>query len=312
MNAAELNLGRHEIIIHFEGEHVDEDGLPLDELLVSMEGWREYLLLCSTLYVRGTLNSNPLSPESKMSLRVRRIGPGGSLEAVLEWVGLAIAAGVVGNRADALVTTAGKELWKLCAGLFKAHVTAKQGFLSTQEVAARLEQLASEIGIRVDEESNPEDIVALVDESLKRASVPVGSSAESIRLEATGSVESISLTRDDKQAIDAEFNDKPQVVDVGEPIQVMVRFVSINVPKKTAAVKFDNPKDASQRGIRSCRIVDVEVLAKPRDPYTKSLYEREPVKVWARKVIFNSESGASRWDISKNPPPKPDPTLFDE
>lgn len=131
--------------IHFDScalhrADVDEQGIPIGELLESLEGWRDFLELSSTLHIRGALSPQPLPPEQRVRINVKRIGPGGSVVAqILLRGGMTIAsvelkeAWLQGRR----------KIWALAVKMYKEHMEAKRKGASIHEAATAIKPALS-------------------------------------------------------------------------------------------------------------------------------------------------------------------------
>lgn len=297
-------------VIHFSGANVDSEGLPVDELLISLDGWRQFIELAFTLHLRGTMNAKALPPEQRVRLHLKRLGPGGSIVAVLAAVGGIMGATILKHETEEAWKKIRPKVWGLVGGLYNGLLRQKQEGRSLQETAGAIEQVAKGHGVLIDDDSDPEQVTEEVGQAVSKATLILGSAVSEIYVEAPGIEEAIDVRSSDRAAISEPFRPESRVTTPDTPFQASVEFVRLNVTNGYGAIKFARPQGTDQKGVRPCRITDKVGLDRKRDPYTGSLHRREPVTLWLRRVVLNADTGSVRWDVSQHAPPPPQPELF--
>src|SRR4051794_21692165 len=109
----------HLFEIHYRGGLADTDAIPLDDLIESLRGFERFFEISDSIFIQRRLTARPLPPEARLQIRVRRIGPGGSIVAELQFVNLEFAVGLVAGYAVGIASNAtwdgmkaiGRSLW---------------------------------------------------------------------------------------------------------------------------------------------------------------------------------------------------------
>jgi hypothetical protein len=284
--------------IRYAGGSADQDSIPLDDLIESLRGFEDFFRLTDSIYVRGSLTRQPLPPQQRIDIRVRRIAPGGSMVAVLEFVGLALAAGMVGNAGWDFV----KGLWRWREAVIRSRTQPARFGRSMEENVAALESMAREAGIKPsDHDEDPAEIVQEFSTALQDALAPIAHSVETIAVASEDANVNLILGRTEKLAVFSEVGIGYQAVENSEWEEVEVGFVRIHTGTGQGLVKFKKPRAEDEKGIRPCSIVDPR-FRRANDPFTQALSRRGHLKAWARKAIFNPETGAFRWELRLTPP----------
>jgi hypothetical protein len=275
----------------------DQNSIPLDDLIESLRGFENFFQITDSIFVQGRLAKRPWPEDYRIEIRVRRIAPG-SIVAVLEFVGLALATGIIGNAGYDFL----KRLWKWRVAVLENRTKPSRIPWSIEENVAALEALAREHDIVYSEgDDDPADIVQDLNASLHDALAPVAHSVETITLASEEAGVEVALGRAEKATVESQPVVGYTPVESGEWKPAEVSFVRIHTGTGHALIKFRTPQREEMRGTKPCTIVDAG-FKRPNDPFTRAMSRRDTVRVSVRKAILNSQTGAFRWEVALAPP----------
>ncbi|MFA9479223.1 hypothetical protein ACERK3_13105 [Phycisphaerales bacterium AB-hyl4] len=292
----EENVREDRIHIRFEGGLADQNRIPVQEFITSLDGWHDFLDLSTTAFLTGRLTTDRLPSDRRVRYEIQTVREG-SVEVILETVGLWAAQGIVGGGAAGITFATGRALWRWRHALFNRQVQSHRDDATIEEAAAALAHMAREHQIAVGDEDDPADYVERIDATMKRAVRPVTQSVTHVSMRGELGTEIITAASSQKRALDNDYSSVKQPERVGDFEAREVIFRRINIESGSASVTFVDPHDEDEVGIKRCWIIDANLRTK-RDPYTGSMHKRSPLQVLARKKVLNSETGAVRWEVT--------------
>ncbi len=297
-----------EVHIRYEGRIADQNALPLDDLIESLRGWELFFDLTASILIRGNLDPRPLPMDRRPQLRIREVHSG-SVEAVLVYVGLAAGGGIVGGASWEGIKLFARKLAKFRQEAIQRHIkTKRMSDGEIEQVASALRKLADQAEYRDRSKDDPIETVKKLDTSLDLATHLIDHSVNNITVTDPDFNLESRITKRERKIIAAPFAEITQSEDTGEWEERDIRISRLNIISGSCSFSLLMPRDDDERGLHQTTITDL-VLRRRCDPFSRSMYERDAVQVWVRKVILDSESGVYRWDLSSSPPVNPG-TLF--
>lgn len=291
--------------IHYEGRFADGNSIPLDDLIDSLHGWEQFFHLTTTIYIRGNLDPRPLPAERRPQLRIREVRSG-SIIAVLEFVGLAAAGGIIAGASWESVKYFARRLAQFRKDAIRRHLEVKRmSEGAIEQVVAALRELAEDADRRDRQRDNPDETIRKMDSSLDLATHPIDTSVDKITLDEPEFRMRSAFSRRERRIITSPFAEIVQSEDTGDWHERDIKIFRLNQRSGSCSFTFIKPTDEDEQGIHQTTVTDL-ALRRRYDPYSKSMYEREATRVWVRKVIVDSKLGAYRWEISTKPPLKRD------
>lgn len=283
--------------VRFDGGLADEHRVPLTELIVSLEGWRDYLLLTSDAFVQGRLTTDRPDKSQRVEYQVHAVKPG-SVEIDLIGIASWFADHLVGGAIGASGVYALPKLWKWRQEVYKRQVQSRRDDVTVEEAAAALARLAEESEIVVGQHDDPVKVVEEIDKSIKRALRPVKTSVANVTVITNNTTIQIVGGASDKTAISKKYAAVTQPEEIREPEERVLDIRSVDPDKKTAKFYFVDPQDEDEKGLKQGLVTDPRIL-RAGDPYTGALHERTHIRLIVQKKLLNSKSKAIRWELSK-------------
>jgi hypothetical protein len=200
-----------------------------------------------------------------------------------------------------------KTLWKWTRALLRRHIESKKGLISRDEAVDALETLARRFQIETTTTVETMKVLDVVDESLNNLVEPIDRSATTLLITRRSSRSAIRLTSQDKRALTSGYNLDPGGSSKGFE-KYRVRFIRINTETGKALVTFENPQGLHQMGHEYSEIIDPDV-SRPRNIYTRALFEGKPLEVWGRMVKSRSSGRFQQWELTVNLPSEDTPLL---
>jgi hypothetical protein len=311
------------LIIQFIGGSADAGALDLQKYALTLQGWNDYFKLAGSIYQNALANSNGQPESTNLRLEINAEEKG-SFETHLEFFLTAIAAGIIGNRADGALVWTFRKLLLWCKALLTAYKSAKLRTTNVEEIVAALEDLASreKIPLRpktraelVDilhemvEDADSDDIdnefaarrllVEKIDLSLRNATLLLGSNCHFINLVSSEGEVIFSFDQNDYRAIHRSLTLPPP-----EAIwrRARVKFERINV-KTGKALVYLYINDTPSRSTDHVRIVD-ESIHSPPNVYTAAFNAGDVLPVWARQVGAEKGRLNLMWEITIHESPQ--------
>ena len=296
--------------IRFAGGMTDVDSIPLEDLIHSLEGFQEFFGLADNMFIQQRLTLRSPPPDRRIQIRVKRIGPESSIEAILQFVGFSMLAGLIEAGTVAGTVVIVRKLWKWRRSLIEARVR-KRSLWNMEEAVGALESLARDAGLQSpdDESDDPEKIVQHLDHSLREAVSPIDRSVERISVQSTTTNTRFEFARAERVSLNTEPVEGYEALDSSDWEKREVILLRIYPHRRSGLMTFVKAAGPEERGVKSCTIVDPRVR-RVCDPYTKALHERRSLNVWARRAVLNAVSASYRWEITLAPPTS-DSDLFD-
>jgi len=299
---------REEIKIHFEGLAADTGSIPVEDLIESLTGWRDFLTLSSSMFLAGKLNVTALPPCERPEVCVKAPERGSfevTLELILKEVTfdriLAAAGLLLAAKNDKHIAAALKKLAKWIVALFQKHVEEKRQFHSVQQVAEVLEKLAREHEIQVgDDHAQSRKAVESVDSALKKATMPVEHSAETVVVSGVGDVAelNIKVSRSEHGAIQSHFFFRPEHEG---SFQSQITVQSLNLKTKRVSGFVPESGHPVFKGFVSGHVRD-QSLANPKNCFSRSLYTQEAISTWVVPERDPETSLIKHWDFYSEEP----------
>jgi hypothetical protein len=317
----------------FEGGLAESGALLLDEYAASLDGWRDILQQLGQLY----FHSFPELQRIRGSdlLRVEIAGERrGSYETVLNFVLLAMAAGIIGNRVDATIVWTFKKLVEWYRDAVSRYVREKMKTTDVVAIAAALREMTEGRGIPLDQEEFGEETQALfpepaterdeqlaepatapaqvdraqalaekLDSALKRATQPLDRSCERVKVLLSDGTSLLEIGQAERAVIAAPLTLPPPKREWRE---ARIKFERIN--RKTGRALFYFDGEDTRHAAHYSRIIDAAVH-EPHNRYTQAFNDDEALNVWIRQTHPEPGRLNFQWEImAKNPEAG---TLFD-
>jgi hypothetical protein len=305
------------LILRFSGGKADAGMLSLSSYKTSLTGWEEFFRIAAGLLQKsaGDVRNVPLNRAIRIDVEAERKG---SYEVVI-WIGLAIAGGIVGNRADAATVWTYRKLRAWFKRLIVGHVSAKRTTTNVDEIVAALEAIAQSQNVMLvpDEEPREEDggllvpeepevtdpagskraLVERIDTALKSATQPLDEECKKIELFDEQGSGVASLGANERRALSTALTLPPPE---GVWRRILVRFERIN--RKTGrALIYVGRSTTPSATAQYARIVDPAVHV-ASNVYMEAFSADAPLEVWARQVRGEKGRLNLMWEITADAP----------
>lgn len=314
------------LVLRYDGGLADRGSLFLDEYAQSLEGWEQLFRLLGQLYFHTVPELRKFRSRDLLRIEVVAEEPG-SFSAVLTFTLLAIAGGIIGNRADrAAVLTFAKlvEWWR---DFISHFVREKAKTTDVTAIVQALLRMTEERGITLDEEStsegeepqlfDPEDVAThfavrvnpsqavteKFDQLLKSATKPLDNSCLKLTIATSDQRPVLEIGPAERAVISAPLTLPPPKRNW---VKAHVKFERINRKTGRALIYFQN--DNPGRGAHYSRIVDEDVK-KPHNPYTEAFNDDRPLEVWVRQAHAEKGNLNFQWELTTKSEGE---TLFDQ
>jgi len=329
---ASLSEGRGTVVLKCSGGLANSGQLELEEYASSLNGWQSFFELTGDLYLQSFPELQGLDRKARLSITVnaeRR----GSWETVFEFVLLAAAAGVIGNRVDATAVWSFHRLMRWYRLLISRHMTVRKTTSNIEELAAALEQLATQENISLElpkSESVQDDQMVLprvyveddgaveeevvenraralaekIDHALISGTRPLVFSCTQISLVPLDDQPLFQMSRSDRQSV---FSPLSLPLPSGDWKAGSIQFERINRKTGRALIYFINEVNSLRTGPFYSRIVD-KAVHDPDNIYTRAFNADAILSVWMRQKRAEPGRLNLLWEITAKPPAS---TLFD-
>jgi hypothetical protein len=293
-----------EVHIRYEGRIADQNALPLDDLIESLRGWELYFDLTASILIRGNLDPRPLPMDRRPQLRIREVRSG-SVEAVLVYVGLAAAGGIVGGASWDGIKLFARKMANFRKEALQRHLEVKKmSDGAIEQAAAALREMADQAQYRDRSRDDSVETVKKLDNSLNLATHLIDHSVNNISVTDPEFNLELRITKRERRIIATPFAEVTQSEDMGEWEERKIRISRLNIISGSCSFSFIKPMDDDEKGLHQTTITDLS-LRRRCDPYSKSLYERGAIPVWVRKVTLDLDTGVCRWELMSAPPANP-------
>ena len=272
----------------------DKGQMPIDDLLVSLTGWRDFVNLSASMFLQRKLTLEPLPSEDRPQLKVTAV----SKSSVIIDLLLVIAGTAFGGMFSPDLRKLRKRLFEWIGKGFNSHVEQKRlVHVTVEEAAEALEKLAEENDIQKPEIHGASiQIVEELDKALKRASQPVEKSAE--RLQVTTDYFDIPVDRNKKRALHSGFY-VPSEEETYFRATVLFRELSLETSHCfVEIIKSDNPIFS---GRATCYVSDSSIK-EPRNDYSRSLDDQKSLEIWVQPVRNKRTGTIDRWYVRRELP----------
>ena len=287
-----------EIKVSFSGLDSDKGLIDIHDLSRALEGWRSFWQISAAMYHNRELSTKPCPQDICPQIRIR----------AFEKQSFDVIALVIVPLALMVTYDLAKVLWKWRRDLMKRHIDNKRQFFTREEALLALRLLARDYEIKAENTVEVIKAMDVIDDALLDLTEPIDRSAKKITIVSNHGDSPIYLSSTDRRALSSGYHVDPSLVSRGFE-KCSVKFVRINTETGKSLIEFQNPQGLHQMGHEYSQIVDPNVR-RPRNVYTRALYEGKPLEVWARMVRSDKSNDFVRWEISASLPPEDTP-LFD-
>ena len=295
----------NEIILRYDGLAADKGEIPLEDLIESLVGWRNYINLSASIFLKKEFTTTPLAPELRPLVNVKAFKKSSfdvNIELIISIMSLAVAL-----KNDKHVDKSLVSFGKWISGFFHKMIEEKKAFHTIVEVTKELQQFASDFEIKSIEDITQSQKVAVeIDQALKKATKPIEHSANIIEVTSTGLNFKLDVTSIEKRAIHNYFYFKEEHLGI---FNARVIFDSINLRTQHAGVMVDTCSDPVFKGFQTGYIKS-DSIKKARNIFTGSLHNRELIEIWVQSVRNTMTGNIDSWDFYDEYPSEATP-LFD-
>ncbi len=299
MENKEADSFSENIRICYVGLRADTGAINVEELLLSLTGWKDFWQVSTSVFLQRKLTLRPLPPERRPRIYVGTFTRGSFdvfLNVILP-VGLMVSYDLA------------KNLWNWRRNLLSRHIDTKKSLTITEEeIVGALEKLARAHELSIaDDKAETWRLIERIDESLQNAVDPIGCSATKLTISSDASKDTVSLEIREKQILQSAFVVDPAALSQGFQ-EAKVKFIRINTDTGNALITFKNPIGLHQyRHVYS--VIKDPAIKQPRNVYTRAHYEDSPLKVWARMVRRRKDNAFASWEITAIFPKEDTPLL---
>lgn len=294
------------LTLTFEGKLAEDGQLPAAELGAALQGWDRLLQLAVYSHESATLAVPKSGTGFRVEFRVRRVSKGSFLVDAMIFVGLAAAAGITGNRADAVVL----RVWKWASTLVKTHIRAKRNKGTLDAVVDDIEAVAQAEDIRPSKNrEESEDFVTALNSALDNATVPLDSSAGREILSLKGKALDIVIDEAGRTAIRAAFDPPTLDPEADDVIDAPVKFIRINRHTGKGLLEFVRPADESQLGHQRFHAED-RAIRRRANQYTGAFHHDVPLMVKMQRKAYAVQRHGHYWLIVGASEPEKTQGLF--
>lgn len=314
------------VSIVYSGGMAEQNALILGDYAASLDGWRDLWEILGELYFRSFPELRRIPGASLLRVEIVAEKPG-SFTAVVEFVLMAAASGIIGNRADA----AAKWGFRGLIGWYRAAITkfvhAKTSTTNVESIADAIEEVSreNEIALGPDgheaaetpmfvaevnaepRDDEPEDeglgevgegarksrvMAERIDHSLRRATEPIGHSCERISIEISGEPPMLEMGPAERAVIAAPLTVPPPTRDWRK---ARIKFERIN--RKTGRALFNFESENARAAPHYSRIID-QSFRTPHNRYTQAFDNDDFIEVWVRQARPEKGRLNTQWEIS--------------
>jgi len=296
---------RKEIILRYEGLSADEGEIPIEDLIDSLVGWRNYINLSTSIFLKKEFTTTPLEPKLRPQVNVKALSKSSfdvNIELIISVLALAVAL-KNDKHVDKLLTAFGKWI----AGLFHKMVEEKKAFHTVIEVTNELQKFAADFEVKPNTDMLQSQKVSVeIDQALKKATKPIEHSANKIEVLSSELDVKLDVTVTEKRAIHNYFYFKEEKEGI---FNARVIFDGVNLRTGHAGVMVHTCSDTLFKGSQTGYIKS-ESIKKPGNVFTGSLHKQDPIEIWVQPVR-NAETGnIETWNFYDEYP-KEDMPLFE-
>ncbi len=287
-----------EVKLSLSGLDADKGLIDLRDLSRALEGWRSFWQISAAIYHNKELSTKPCPQDICPQIKIRAFE-----KRSFDVIGLVIVPLTLMVAYDLA-----KVLWKWRRALMKRHIDSKRQFFTREEALEALKLLARDYELKADNTTEVIKVMDMVDDALLDLTEPIDRSAKKITIVSSTGDSPIHLVSADRRALRGGYHVDPSLLSKGFE-KCSVKFVRINTETGNSLIAFDDPKGLHQMGHEYSQIIDPDV-GRPRNIYTRALYEGKSLEVWARMVRSDKTNNFVRWEIRASLPPEDTP-LFD-
>lgn len=289
---------RDEVNISFVGLDADDGIISVEDLIKSLEGWRAYWEISTSVFFNKELSTKPLPQDIRPQIKIKapKEGSFDISGLILIPLGLMIGYDII------------KVLWKWQWSLIKRHIKSKKELISKEEATECLIRLSKKYEIETKNDLEVARVLDSIDESLNYFVEPIDRSSKKIVITRASSQQTLTITSTDKRALRSGYHFEEGVASKGLE-RFSVKFIRIHTGTGNAMIIFDNPSGIYQIGHKYSKIID-PIVKKPKNVYTRALHEGTSLEVWGRMIFNKTNNNFLRWEISKDIPSENNP-LFD-
>lgn len=304
---------RETITIKYDGLTAATGQMPIDDLIESLTGWKNYFEITSSIYFGKDFSSKKVPPESRPKVNVQALKKGSfevplifeiDFNTIVSIIGLGLAV-----KNDAHITKTISNFARWFVALYKKQVEEKKAFHTLDEVVKSLTELAKEYDINPgQDESEKRNVVELLDNSLKRATKAIEHSAETITINGTKEFQELQIEVDavQKRALQNYFYFEKKDVPYF-PAEVIVR--SLHLDTRHCKVFVDKCNESRFRTFQTGYIRD-NSIEKAKNAYSLSLYKQSLIQIWVLPEVDAKTNEVIKWYFY-NEEPIQDTPLFD-
>lgn len=292
------------ILIKYEGLDADNGEIPIEDLTDSLIGWRDYLNLCASMFLKKEFTSVPLSNNLKPVVNVKAINKGSfdiSIEFIMGAAALALA--IKNDRhVDQFLSAFGKWLKEL----FIKYIEEKKAFHTSVEVAKALDEFAKTHELKPSTDlAQPQKVAFEIDYALKKATRPIEHSAETIKLLSTDLNCEIIVTQTEKRAIHNYFYFKEERQDI---FNAKVILNSINLNTRHVGLVIDQCSDPIFKH-QQAGYIKSNSVKKPGNTFTWSLHNQKVIEIWVEPIRDSVTGDLKTWNFYDEYPKEETPLL---
>lgn len=299
MQGSEDLLLSEPLVIRFQGGEADTGAIAIDDLLVSLGGWQEFIDLTASMFIQRQVTPTLVPPSDRPRLKITGLKAGTiEVSSVLEWAIKVGVGGVIAWVAVAGTKYAGQKLLAWIDKNYTHHIGKKRNTSVSLEDAARaLDELARASDFQQPEgPSDASEAVVAIDNALKRAVAPVDRTVDTIDVKAQNLA--IHVGRNEKRAVASGFyfSERDE-----EPFEAKVQIHELNLQTGHVSVKIIESEHPLFQDRASCYVKD-RSFKKPKNPFARSLYEQKPMGVWVRPVFGRLTGIVEKWQLTLSAP----------
>jgi len=288
-----------EVKISFSGLEADKGVILVEDLTTSLEGWRGYWEISTSVFFNKELSTKPLPQDIRPQIKIKALKQD-SFDVIVH---ILIPLGLVIGYD--IVKVLGKWQWSL----IKRHIKSKKELITKEEAIECLIKLSKKYEIETKDDLEVVRLLDSIDESLNSLVEPIDRSAKKIVIKSATSQQTLTITSSDKRVLRSGYHLEPGA-NSQQFERFSIKFLRIHTETGNAIITFDNPRGINQMGHEYSTIIDPRVK-KVKNIYTRALYEGTSLEVWGRKVFNKTNNTFVHWEISKDLPSEDNP-LFDK